>query len=68
MLVITAITLLLPLDPSNPTWQLRLISRVIHGASLAYAFALGALMGQRFNVRRLRQMLPLLLRPNVRGL
>jgi len=32
---ITAITLFLPLDPANPTWQLRLISGVIHAAPLA---------------------------------
>ncbi|MCP9884686.1 HpsJ family protein [Synechococcus sp. ATX 2A4] len=32
---ITALTLFLPLDPTNPSWQLRLIGGVINGAPLA---------------------------------
>lgn len=33
--VITALNLLLPLDPTNPTWQLRLVGGVIQAAPLA---------------------------------
>lgn len=32
---ITALTLVLPLDPTNPSWQLRLVGGVINGAPLA---------------------------------
>lgn len=32
---ITALTLLLPLDPTNPTWQLRLVGGVVNAAPLA---------------------------------